>query len=130
MQPWYAKVLLVLATLGSACTQVAPVKIQANEILALTLLSGNGQPEIWSLSPSAKEHQEFRNWLTANQTGWSPYLDTTPGTGLLVDFQDGRVQLLVGSVLACSKGKACVYKSVPPNTFKYLLQSKGAAGAA
>jgi hypothetical protein len=101
-----------------------PVQFQPTEILRVTLLAGTGQPTSWQLQPSNAAHAKLTAWLAASQTGWSNYLATTPGNGLLIDGQAGRLQFVGGSALACPKTSGCLRKSVQPGEYEYLLLSQ------
>jgi len=114
-------VLLVALTCGG-CSSDYRVHLGA-EVLELAYLTGDGHPIEWKLGPEYAEHQRLSKWIDSNQDGWSSYVATTPGTGLLVDAKEWRLQFLEDSVLVCPRKKGCWIKPIKRHEYEYLLQT-------
>ncbi len=116
--------LLLLAGLSSGCTPGGKIMLRSSDELQITLLSGNQNPRTWVLGHENPARARLAKWIDKNEYGWSSYVATTPGNGLLVDSSEWRLQFVEDWVLACPKKKGCWHKKVRPEEYEYLLQSE------
>lgn len=116
--------ILVIAALATACAPVG-IHLKPMENLQMTVLGGTAVSNSWVLRPGHDAHRQLVAWLDANQYGWSTYLVTTPGAGLLADADSGfRLQFVDDTVLLCVRQQGCQYKKIPPEDYAFLLRSQ------
>lgn len=110
---------LYLAPAAAQAVQFAPT-----EVLQVGVVSGDGKPLSWQLLPASTAHTTLLTWLAGNQAGWTNYVATLPGKGLIVAGNAGRIQFLGRSAFVCPSGTGCLHKTVQPSDYEYLLQSR------
>lgn len=90
----------------------------------MTVIGDKQQADAWALQAAAPEHRQLAAWLQANQYGWSPYLATTIGSGLVVDAGGWRLQFVGHTVLACPRQRSCQHKQISPEHYAFLLGTR------
>jgi hypothetical protein len=116
----YAGLFLLLAVVG--CGEKLELALPPNAPVKVVELSGSGQPKEWLLQPSSNAYQQLQRWIAQNQNGWSKYLITTPGTGILVSVGDIRLQFVGTLVLACPTRAPCFSKTIRESEYAFLVQ--------
>jgi hypothetical protein len=88
--------------------------------LEVTRLTGDGAPRTWQFASGSAQYARLQAWLLQNQCGWSSYLATTPGRGLLVDAGDLRLQVLKSKILYCPRTHGCRQHNINGSEFEFL----------
>jgi predicted small lipoprotein YifL len=117
-----ASALVVL----SACGRTVPLRLPDATPVQVVFL-GEDHPytltpsskEYLYLTPSSKEYHQLRLWLEHNQSGWSPYLATTPSRGILVTGENLWLQF-IGSSAITRTAKGTFTKSVASSDYAFL----------
>lgn len=122
----YLRLVLFAAVMAQCFAPAAAQTVQfaTAEVLRVSVVSGDGQPRSWQLEPASSAHAKLIAWLSGNQSGWTRYVATLPGKGVLVDGISGRVQFSGRSAFVCPGGSECLHKTVQPSDYEYLLQSR------
>jgi hypothetical protein len=111
-------VAVAFGSLGAGAA--ADYSFPPNAPLELVVVTGDGNPRTVVLAPQDKRNVRLRAWLARNQTGWSTYLATPPGKGILVSGGELRLHFVGASVLACPLRKGCVYKKIREDEYAFL----------
>jgi hypothetical protein len=114
-------VLVVIAafTLGGV-SLAAQFAFPPDAPVEVVVLTGDGNPQSFSIAANDERNLKLRAWLAANQIGWSPYLATAPGQGILVSGGELRLQFVGRSVLACRKKQACVHRRIKEAEYAFI----------
>jgi hypothetical protein len=124
MRSCTALFLSCLVAAASPAASAQPFLLAQDATLRITLLKGDGKPKTWTLESSSPQWKKLAAWLSSNGEGWSRYRVTVPGSGLLVDTPEWRLQFVGDGVIACKRREQCVTKTVQPSEYEFLASSE------
>ena len=100
----------------SACGRTVPLELPNATAVQVSFL---GEDRSYTLTPSSEEYHQLGLWIEHNQYGWSPYLATTPGRGILVTGGTLWLQF-IGSSAITHTGEGTFTKSVGSSEYAFL----------
>jgi hypothetical protein len=111
------RVLIPLAlVLLNGCNRTVPLTVPDDTPVKVSFL---GENTTYTLTPGSEEYHQLELWIKHNQSGWSPYLATTPGRGILVTSRDLWLQFIDSSAIA-HIAEGTFTKPVVPSDYAYL----------
>ena len=114
------RLLVTLALICAGCTTTSPIEFATGETLSVVIITDSREPTRFTLLPTDARYVKLHQWLARNQSGWAPYLGTTPGRGVLVTGVNLRLQFLDSAVLACQTKGACLSRPVRQEDYEFL----------
>lgn len=88
------RIALLLLLLAAACNAGTPFAFVPGETLELVVNENGREPMRTTLRLNDKRYSQITRWLEDHQSGWFPYLATTPSFGTFVSGADLRLQFL------------------------------------
>ncbi len=116
------RALPAIALLCAVCYGNPPIFFGPGEVLEVAVVPHAGEAKRFSLQPADNRYAQLQTWLGENQSGWFPYMATTPGFGVFVSGDHLRLQFLDSTVLACRMKEACLQKSTHESQYEFLVK--------
>lgn len=117
------RISLLLLLLAAACNAGTPFAFIPGETLELVVIEQGREQRTTTLRLNDKRYSQITRWLEDHQSGWFPYLATTPSFGTFVSGADLRLQFLGAGVLLCPRTEACLYRSIDESEYEFLRTS-------
>jgi hypothetical protein len=100
----------------NACDRIVPLTVADDTPVQVSFI---GENTTYTLTPSSEEYHRLELWIKHNQSGWSPYVATTPGGGILLTGRDLWLQFIGSSAIAHIP-EGTFTKSVVPSDYAFL----------
>jgi hypothetical protein len=111
------RLLIPLAlVLLNGCNRTVPLTVPNDTPVQVSFL---GENTTYTLTPRSEEYHQLDLWIKRNQSGWSLYVATTPGRGILVTGRGLWLQFIDSSAIARIP-EGTFTKSVVPSDYAFL----------